>query len=104
MGYWCSNEIGSGAQLASITYTILCDYANQGFHDAESPVRCPQLRGERRQPRCIGARVAFQLWFPECDGNVGLQWFLCSPPVLFLHLLAFSRSEERRVGKECRSR
>src|SRR5947208_1410560 len=51
MGYWCSNDSGSGAQLASITYTILCDYANQGFHDAESPVRCPQLRGERRQPR-----------------------------------------------------
>lgn len=36
MGYWRLNDIGSGAQLASITYAILCDYANQGFNDAES--------------------------------------------------------------------
>lgn len=36
MGYQCLDDIGSGAQMASITYTIVYDHTNQRINDAES--------------------------------------------------------------------
>src|SRR5256885_4956666 len=78
------------------------DYKVTGVQTCALPIYDPQAEHAREEVAALGATTKL----PDDDqpltaGRVILAW---SPWLIMAALLVFSRSEERRVGKEGRSR